>query len=532
MQSGVVDTRYGKVSGTEDAGIHVFRGIRYAAPPVGDLRFRAPAPPAAHGGVLAATTFGPTAPQADPIPGMSIPGDLTAWDEDCLFLNVWSPGLDGARPVMVFVHGGAFVGGGGTSRLYDGAALARNGDVVVVTINYRLGALGFLAHEELYDEGSGGFGNWGLLDQVAALTWVRDNISAFGGDPGQVTLFGESAGAISVCNLLAAPRAAGLFGRAIAESGPPVAANAERASEITYRLAKELGLSGINRARLIDVPVRDLLAAQARVQSSSDNAIGLTFEPVVDGGLLPYQPAELIAAGCAKSVDLVLGTNRDEFTLFALGVPGLTNVDEDGMLRRVRKSLRSAGVADRVDAEAVVETYKAARVARGDGIEPFQLFAAMASDWVFRIPALRLAEAHAKSGGRTWAYLFDWESPFAGGTLGSCHALELPFVFGTLRNPFISAFAGADDAALHLSEQIQGAWTGFATTGDPLVNGLPWPRYDGTERWTMIFGRDTRPVRAPFEEERRFWDAMLGSFGEEEVLAAAARAQMRQPAGT
>jgi para-nitrobenzyl esterase len=530
----IVETRYGSLSGLEDEGIRVFRGIRYAAAPVGELRFRAPQQPAPHAGVFDAVNFGPIAPQADPIPGMSIPGDSMDSDEDCLSLNVWTPGLEDSarRPVMVFVHGGAFVGGGGTSQLYDGAALARVGDVVVVTLNYRLGALGFLGHEDLYDEKAEGFGNWGLLDQIAALEWVRDNISAFGGDPSQVTVFGESAGAISIGSLLGAPRAAGLFGRAIMQSGPPVAASADRASDIAVRLAKELGLSTVSHAALSEVPVRDLLAAQARVLAASDSAIGLTFEPVVDGGLLASQPARAIAAGSATGIDVLVGTNRDEFTLFALGVPGLMNVDEEGMVRRVRKSLRAAGMEERVDADKVIEAYRAARLERGDGVEPFQLFAAMASDWVFRIPAVRLAEAHARAGGRTWSYLFDWESPFAGGTLGSCHALELPFVFGSLRHPFISAFAGSDESALRLSEQIQRAWTGFARTGEPAIEGEPWPNYDAAQRETMILGPHTRAVSAPFEQERRFWEDVLGAFGEEEAQAADARSRIGQPAGT
>jgi para-nitrobenzyl esterase len=535
VPNGIVDTTYGKVKGFEEAGLFNFRGIRYARPPVGKLRFRPPAPPEAAGGVLEASEFGPIAPQADPIPGMSIPGDPMAWDEDCLFLNVWTPGLgDGPRPVMVFIHGGAFVGGGGTSQLYSGASLAAGHDVVVVTINYRLGALGFLAHEALYDESSGGFGNWGLLDQIAALEWVRDNISGFGGDPSNVTIFGESAGAISVCNLLAAPRTAGLFKRAIAQSGPAVAAGPDRAAEVASLLARELGLSAPTREGLADVPAHELLAAQARVISGFETAIGLAFEPVEDGGLLTCQPAQAIAAGIGRDVDLVIGTNRDEFTLFALGVPGLNSIDEAGMLRRVRKSLRAAGMDGRVDPGEAVAAYRSARLARGSGTEPFELFAAMASDWVFRIPALRTAEAHARNGGRTWSYLFDWESPFAGGTLGSCHALELPFVFGTLTNPFISAFSGADEQARQLSASMQEAWTRFARVGEPTEATVPqrWPRYEPDERWTMIFGPDSRPVPAPFEEERLFWDGALGPYGEEETRAAGARARASQPAGT
>jgi para-nitrobenzyl esterase len=531
----IVDTTYGRVSGLEESGLLTFRGIRYASAPIGDLRFRPPAPPAPWDGVFEATEFGPIAPQADPIPGLAIPGDPMAWDEDCLFLNVWTPGADdAARPVMVFIHGGAFVGGGGTSQLYSGAGLTTGHDVVVVTINYRLGVLGFLADEALYDEVSGGFGNWGLLDQIAALEWVRDNIAGFGGDPSNVTIFGESAGAISVCNLLAVPRAAGLFRRAIAESGPAVAAGPDRAAEVAALLARELGLAAPTREALADVPVHDLLAAQARVISGFETAIGLAFEPVVDGGLLTCQPAQALAAGNGRDVDLIIGTNRDEFTLFALGVPGLNSIDEAGMLRRVRKSLRAAGMEGRVDPDDAVAAYRSAREARGTGTEPFELFAAMASDWVFRIPSLRLAEAHARNGGRTWSYLFDWESPFAGGTLGSCHALELPFVFGTLVNPFISAFSGADEQARELSATMQAAWTSFARDGEPTEAATPrgWPRYDAEDRWTMIFGPDTRPVQAPFEEERLFWDRALGSYGEEEIRAAGARARASQPAGT
>lgn len=511
MGAVVVETRYGRIRGEEEDGLAVFRGIPYAAPPVGPLRWRLPQSPAPWSGTREASSFGPVAPQPDPAPGTFVPGDPTESDEDCLTLNVWTPACDEARrPVLVFVHGGGFVTGSGAGVMYRGERLARRG-VVVVTFNYRLGALGFLCHPELRSEG--GFGNWGLWDQVAALEWVRDHAAAFGGDPERVTVFGESAGAMSVCDLLGAPRARGLFRRAIAESGAAVAANSSSAQRVAEELARELGLPVPERAALERVPVAELVAAQQAVGARL-GGLSLAFQPVVDGGLLPRHPADDIAAGGPRGVDLLIGTNRDEFRFFTLSLPEVLAVGDGDLPAVVDRYLRAAGLGDRVASSELIAAYRTARAARGESTEPGDLFVAMASDWVFRVPALRLAEAHARHGNRVYSYLFTWESPFAGGMLGSCHALELPFVFGTLRHPVIGVFAGSGEEALALSDAIQAAWVSFARSGDPSAPELGrWPRYEPVRRATMVLGARREVVEAPGEEERRFWEERLGRYG-------------------
>jgi para-nitrobenzyl esterase len=513
LSDGVVDTRYGKVRGAEADGIWRFLGIRYTAPPVGDQRLRPPAEPEPWDGVADALEFGPNAPQPEPTLGSAVPGDPEACDEDCLFLNVWAPAGAEALPVMVFVHGGAFVSGAGSSLLYRGERLAGHG-VVLVTINYRLGALGFAGHPDL-DAGDGaGCANWGLQDQVAALRWVRDNIAGFGGDPDNVTLFGESAGAISVCALLGAPAARGLFRHAIAESGPAVAISLEAAGGIAELLMAELGMAGASPAALRDVPVEALLAAQAAVGAHFEGGAGLAFQPAVDGGLLPRHPADAIAAGEAAGVDLMIGTNRDEFKFFAVVTPALAALDEEGLTDRVGRGLRSAGLDRLIPAGDAIAAYRAARSARGSATEPFELYSAMASDWLFRVPSMRLAEAQAAAGGRVYCYLFERESPFAGGVLGACHALELPFVFGTLVDPAVGLYSGNGLVELEFSEAMQSAWVSFARSGDPAGGAFyPWPTYEPSDRWTMLLGPLWGAVRAPLEAERSFWDPYLGRYG-------------------
>ena len=444
----VVTTRTGKVHGAIEDDLVVFRGIPYAAPPVGPLRWRRPQQHETWLGVRTCTEFGPSAPQGDFFGGLSLDPEGPAPSEDCLTLNAWTPALDDARrPVLVFVHGGGFVSGGGSVVVYDGQHLARRG-AVVVTFNYRLGALGFLGHPSLGDPlGGPGFANWGLADQIAALVWVRDHAAALGGDPENVTVFGESAGAISIVSLLASGEAAGLFRRAIVQSGADGTQTAEAAAKLAEQISSGLGLASPERAALERVPVAELLAAQHGAFGDIGEAAGLPFQPVVDGGVLTRPPLEALAAGASADVDLLIGTNRDEWKFFTFTTPGLSGIDEAKMAALVGGHLSSwaaasAGGIPGPTADEIIATYRAARSGRGEATEPLDLYAAVASDWIFRVPSARIAEAHASCGGRTFAYLFDWESAL-GHALGSCHALELPFVFGTLGQPMISMFTGA-----------------------------------------------------------------------------------------
>ncbi|MGO8872487.1 MAG: carboxylesterase/lipase family protein [Acidimicrobiales bacterium] len=486
---GVVEVRSGRVRGVRRRGLWSFSGIPYAGSLEGGMRWRPPAEPEPWAGIRECDVFGPIAPQSPGLVEMSLGGEPDEHAEDCLSLNVWTPGLDGGRrPVMVWVHGGSFLSGSGAGSLYRGGMLAREGDVVVVTINYRLGLLGFLAHPALEDPGQtwlggekwSGFGNWGLADQVAALQWVHDHIADFGGDPGSVTLFGESAGGMSVSSLLAVPSARDLFHRAIVQSGPPYAGSAEVAARRAEQLADHLGVP-LTRAALEQVPADDLVRAAAefdQVSANHDDA-GLLMLPVADGGLLPAHPEDVVASGSAARIPLLIGTTRDESAFFTVGNPTLASLDDDGLLRWMRRL-----TPDRDEARRVVAAVGAARTARGETVAPRDLWVAIATEFIFRLPTVRFADAHASStepGVGTYAYLFTWESPAFGGYLGSCHALDIPFVFGTVHNPAIQGFAGGGDEAFALSAAMRRAWTDFARSGAP----------EGWEAWDV--GR--RPVR-------------------------------------
>jgi len=506
----VIETSSGRIRGKEREGVWTYSGIPYARSPEGALRWRAPQPPEPWPGVRDALEFGPIAPQPPPIPGTAIPGDPSVQDEDCLTLNVWTPSPGGGRrPVMVWIHGGSFTSGTGSSLLYRGGDLARHGDVVVVTVNYRLGALGFLAHPALSDTTSPGepAGNWGLLDQVAALEWVRDNIAAFGGDPGNVTIFGESAGGMIVSTLLAMPAARGLFRRAIVESGPPYTHSPEQGIRAAEQLAEGVGVRRITREALESVPAARLVEVTQRMQNQTPRPgeVALPFLPAFGDAALPRRPEEAVAAGEAAGVPLLIGTNRDELTLFSIGDPKMNDLDEEGLLRLLRRAVPDVPATD------IVEIYRSVRTARGEPTTPRDLWVAAGSDLVFRWPSLALAAAQRAHQPATFVYLFTWEAPFLKGFLGSCHALEIPFVFGGVRHPIISAFAGGGPEAEALSTRMQQAWLAFARSGDPSQEGVGhWPAWDVTRRATMVFGSPggDEVVDAPRDEELAVWERL------------------------
>ncbi len=496
-----VETRIGKVSGERLENHDRFRGIPYAAPPTGELRFRAPRMPTPWAGVREAHAFGRSAPQNPSfLPGMES-GDQS---EDCLYLNIYTPRADGAkRPVLFWIHGGGFTGGSGGQALYDGGRLAARGDVVVVTINYRLGALG-------YTNLAGLDANPGQQDQIAALNFVRENIAAFGGDPAQVTIFGESAGGMAVSTLLAMPAARGLFRGAIAQSGAAHHVHSRASAErVSHALLAELGLGTAELEKLRDVPVPALLAAQASVLAENARQGGLlAFAPALDADTLPRHPLEAVREGSARDVALLVGANRDETKLFRMGMASNTELDEAGLAKRVRGSLRAHG-ADEAHAERLIETYREARRGRAS-TEPGELLDALDSDRTFRVPAIRLAEAQATQQPRTFQYFFTWSSPARRGTLGACHALELPFVFGTLDAPTMDRFAGKGPEAEALSARMMDAWIAFARTSEPGHADLPaWPAYDAAKRATLVFDRACELAHAPLDAERAAWEGVI-----------------------
>ncbi|MFQ5668194.1 MAG: carboxylesterase/lipase family protein, partial [Candidatus Binatia bacterium] len=429
--------------------------------------------------------------------------------------NVWTPAPDGARrPVLVWIHGGAFVIGAGSQTLYDGATLARRGDVVVVTLNYRLGAFGFVNLEDLSDGALPATGNEGLLDQMAALAWVRDEIAAFGGDPSNVTIFGESAGSVSVATLLGTPRARGLFHRAILESGSAnLVVSRQHAMRVAEALLENLELQPSQVSKLYEVPAAQLLRAQQKVYTELQSQLrGLPFGPVVDGAVLPRHPFEAIRDGAAQDVPVLVGTNLEEMKLFGISDPTARRLDEAQLLRRCERNIPGPDTDGRRSAQRAVDTYRRARAAREAGTTPPELWVAIESDRVFRYPAMHLAELQRAHQPQTFAYLFTWTSPMMNGVLGACHALEVPFVFNTLGDPMIARFAGSGPAADTLAERLQDAWIYFGHAGNPAHPGLSrWPAYDEARRTTMILGAECGLQDAPLEEERRFWSFWDGT---------------------
>jgi para-nitrobenzyl esterase len=446
------------VRGTLETDVAVFRGIPFAAPPVNDLRFAAPTPPRPWDGVREALAFGPPPPQADAFGMNQLPGG-----EDWLTLNVWSPdpSPDAGLPVMVWIYGGAYAIGASGLPEYDGARLARDG-VVLVTFNYRVGIEGFLHIE-------GAPANRGLLDEVAALEWVRDNIRAFGGDPGRVTVFGQSAGGGSVAALLAMPRAAGLFRRAIAQSVPGIFFTPELARDIAGACAAEFGLKA-TAADLSTVDPELLPAAGDEVTANIGAYVekwgqaahrSILFAPVVDGEILPTTPWQ-----ARHGVDLLVGHTRDEHRLF-------TALEE-------------------VTQEQVAVAVKDFAPGPYPWAEPTELYEWILSDWLFRMPSLHLAERAAEQAS-THFYELTWS-----GVLGACHGLDVPLVFGNLTSGQPAALIDDLVAAEAVSARMRAAWIAFATSGDP-----GWPTFDSG--LVQIF--DTEPVVAPYPEaeSRRIW---------------------------
>jgi para-nitrobenzyl esterase len=438
--------------------------------------------------------------------GEGAPGGAPTWDEDCLTLNVLTPATDTARrPVMVWIHGGGFTGGTGAIPWYDGTSFATRGDLVVVTINSRLGALGFL-HLGGHDPDEAGSGNAGLLDQVAALEWVRDNIEGFGGDPGNVTIFGESAGGMSVATLLGLPRARGLFHRAIAQSGAAHHVQGpDDAGEVTDRVLADLelptvaALRDIEAARLLEAQVR-VSEAVARERAKRGLGIGLPFTPVRDGVAIDQEPLTHIGTGLNADVGLLTGTTRDEWNVFALMLA--RGADLDTVRRRLARLVP--------DPDPLLDTYARHR----SEATPDDLLNAIITDHVFRIPAIRLAEAHLaaqRRAGRPEAvhlYRFDYASTAFEGRLGACHALEIPFVFHNLDKAGVELFCGEAPPSA-IADAMHDAWISFARTGEPGHAGIPaWPTYDEGGRPTMCFDERTQLVDDPDGTERAAWDGL------------------------
>jgi para-nitrobenzyl esterase len=492
-----VTTTYGTVEGAQIDGCQRFLGIPYAKSPVGALRFAAPVAPGAHDGVLSVTTFAPHAPQRDnPMERFLSGGEMPAYDEaSCLGLNVWTPSSDDAhRPVMVWIHGGGYVFGSASASIYDGSSFAQRHDVVVVSFNYRLGVLGFTHLADAFGGEFADSGSVGVLDAVAALEWVRDNIGRFGGDPDNVTIFGESAGAMSVGTLLAMPRARGLFHKAILASGAAsTVRGATAAAEHFNELAELLGPDAASVDGLQSMSVERLLEAFAEL-SARHAAEGLISTPVVGTPALPLAPIDAVASGATKHVPLIIGTNRDEWRLFAISNLASFELDETSAID---------AIGNLVDEDAKA-AYAAYRERLGDR-SPGDAVIAAHGDAIFRAPALRLANAHVGAGGVAFAYLFCWESPNGAGFLGACHGIEMPFVFNTLGSDGGQSLVGPDGPP-ELAESVHATWAKFARTGSPSHGPLGrWATYGLPARSTMVINTDSQVEDDPLGAERRLF---------------------------
>lgn len=504
-----VDIMHGRIKGSEKDGIYVFKGIPYALPPVGEQRWQPPQDPWPWSGTLDCSEFGKWAPQNKSQMDAIMGAEVGEQSESCLSLNLWTPGIDDARrPVMVWIHGGGFTIGSGAQGVYEGRTLARHGDVVVVTINYRLGIFGFANLREATGGRIPATGNEGLLDQAKALEWVRDNIDLFGGDPDNVTIFGESAGGMSAGSLLAVPEARGLFHKAIPQSGAcHTAASMDSAPLVGEAILKDTGLDAEGLAR---ANVEVLLRAQRHIEGGKvagyplSKLGSLPFRPVIDGTILPDLPIDSVRGGCASGIPVMAGSTADEWRLFGALVPSITGLSEENMHKRLGYLIAREHVP------GLVAAYRESLAQRGIEPTPPEVFMAIQTDRIFRIPALRLLEAQQPHNGQVYNYLFDWKSPAAKGALGAAHAVELAYVFGTHTKPGAEKFYGGGPGAKELATATMNAWTAFARDGNP-----GWPAYEDTTRATRILGENCRTENAFLELERAAWeqvpDAYLGS---------------------
>jgi para-nitrobenzyl esterase len=499
-QGPVVVTTAGAVQGRTSGGVHSFLGVPYAAAATGADLMRPPQPVRPWGGTRQAAEHGATPPKGDYPPQYQklFPEEVIAGDE-FLNLSVWTPdpGASGL-PVLVWIHGGSFMNGSGSVGAYDGTGFARSG-VVCVTINYRLSATGFLYLGD-------GTANLGLLDQLAALRWVQDNIAAFGGDPAWVTVAGESAGAMSVTTLLSMPRSEGLFARAIAQSGAAAhALDPDAAQTVTSHLAAALDVA-TDRDAIAGVPLDRLVRAASdlvvEVQTAPDPAKWgslalslLPFAPVVDGDVLPRQPLEAIAAGQGRRVPLLIGSNREEARLFLVAAGTIGLIDDD--------MLAAAAGAYGLDAGGLA-VYRAAR----PGASPGDVLAAVITDWFFAVPAARVAEARvadARAAGDaapTWVYRFDHPAPEANRGLGACHAVEIPFVFGTTSRDDVHELIG-DQPSQAVADAAHRTWVAFVNGGSP-----GWESYSVPQRPTGVLTEHVTEVSDPDGAERALWDGI------------------------
>ncbi|HXY79485.1 MAG TPA: carboxylesterase/lipase family protein [Candidatus Bathyarchaeia archaeon] len=496
----IVQTKYGKVRGVSADSVQIFKGIRYGASTEGAARFMPPQPPKSWTGVFDALQYGAMAPQnLSAATGSDIriamgdifgPGGV---GEDCLVLNVWTPRLRGKRPVMVWLHGGGYTGGSDGAPTYDGTNLARKRDVVVVGINHRLNVFGYLYLGGVGGEKYADSGNVGMLDCVLALEWVRDNIARFGGDPNNVTIFGESGGGGKVSVLMAMPPAKGLFHKAIVESGSTLRVSTrEEADAAARKFLAKLNIAPDRVDDLQKVPMAQMLDALKTMTGPNSIRLG----PVVDGRSLPRQPFDPDAPAQSANIPMLIGTNGTESTaLLGIADASLFSLNEADMRTKLKTYLH---LTDDSLLDSLIATYEKAR----PNASPSDIYFAVTTDRMMRMNATTQAERKAAQGAApAYMYIFDWRSPVLGGKLRSPHGIELAFVFDNTDKTTGMNGMGADLAPL--AEKVSSAWAAFARTGNPNSPGLPhWPAYDTKSRATLIFNDECKVVNDPGRDER------------------------------
>ncbi len=510
----VVETTAGMVRGTYTDQVYAFAGVSYGASTAGANRFMPPQKPIPWAGVRDTPAMRVVAPQNNPKIPPPPPGSLFALiresgaleSEDCLSLNLWTPGLDGdKRPVMVWLHGGGYFSGSGSNPTYYGGKLAASGNVVVVNVTHRLNVLGYTYLGEVLGPQFVSSGNAGMLDIVAALEWVQQNVERFGGDASRVTLFGESGGGGKVASMLAMPRAHGLFHRAVMQSGS-VRSFSEKpeATTATEILLAELGIPRARAIELQSVPLPRLMDAYFAASSKLGGILG-SFGPVRDGASIPRHAFDPVANPLSADVPLLIGTNRTEVTLFQLGDEAAFNLDQRALTARMTATLGQN------NGEAAVKLYREAY----PSATPSDLYFLMLTDRsdFFRRGATQIAQMKAAAG-RAPVFLYEmlWTTPIMDGRLRSPHGLEVSLVFANPQAPTTAPFTGGGTRALAMSKAMSSAWVQFATTGNPSTAAMPWPAYDLDQRTTMLFDATSRTAPDPFRSTRMFWDGVANAF--------------------
>ena len=494
----IIEIKAGEIQGYIDKDISIFKGIPYAEPPIGELRLNTPVLKTSWDGVLEAINFGPVAPQPPPFTKYFPPPPQS--EAECLTLNIWTPKIDDKkRPVMFWIHGGSHIYGSGQ---FYGNNLARHGDVVVITINYRLGPLANLYFPDAP-------ANITQLDQVAALNWVNKNIEFFGGDPDNLTVFGESAGATSICTLMAMPQAKDLFKRVIIQSAAPIpnGFNLSDRKLTTEWILENLKLKPYDLEEFRKLPSEKIIKAMIEVQEKGlvKKVNIINFRPWVDGEIVPQHPIKAINEGYAKEVEMIIGTNLEEWKFWRAFEPNFRNMDFSKLTSR----LRFYGVKED-EFDPIINTYKKSLEENKLPSTSREIFDRFMTDYEFRIPSIKFAEAQSQYQKDTYMYLFTWKTPFEDGKYGAMHALEIPFVFHTFMDDYLWIFPKRTEETESLSEKMMDFWISFSKTGNPNYEGaFNWPQYNIEKRKTIIFNTNIEVIEDPFCKEREMWNKLM-----------------------